>query len=61
MTIKELKEAITSLDDDMKIGGEGYLGEFLECWDFRVKTVEGEEIFCIEIEHPGDEPDWLAT
>ena len=64
MTIKELKEKIMFLDDDMKVGGSGHFGEFLECWDAEVRTVtksrmnnEKEVIFSISIEDAGDEPD----
>jgi len=64
MTIKELKEKIMFLDDNMKVGGTGYFGEFLECWDAEVRTVtksrmnnEKEVIFSISIEDAGDEPD----
>lgn len=64
MIIKELKEKIALLDDNMKVGGSGHFGEFLECWDARVKTVtksrrdiEEEVIFSISIEDAGDEPD----
>ena len=64
MNIKELKEKIMFLDDDMKVGGSGYFGEFLECWDAEVRTVtksrmndEKEVIFSISIEDAGDEPD----
>lgn len=64
MTIKELKEKIALLDDDMKVGGSGHFGEFLECWDAEVRTVtksrrdiDKEVIFSISIEDAGDEPD----
>jgi len=63
MTIKELKEKIALLDDDMKVGGSGHFGEFLECWDTGVTTTksrrdhEKEVIFSISIEDAGDEPD----
>jgi len=64
MTIKELKEAIMFIDDNMKVGGSGHFGEFLECWDVAVRTVnksqmstETEVIFSISIQDPGDEPD----
>ena len=64
MTIKELKEKIALLDDDMKVGGSGHFGEFLECWGVGVTTVtksrmnkEKEVIFSISIEDAGDEPD----
>jgi len=40
MTIKELKEKIALLDDDMKVGGSGHFGEFLECWDTGVTTTK---------------------
>jgi hypothetical protein len=64
MTIKELKEKIMFLDDNMKIGGSGHFGEFLECYDAKVINVfksimddEKEVIFAISIEDAGDEPD----
>ena len=64
MTIKELKEKILFLPDNMKVGGSGHFGEFLECWDAEVITVsnsihsaEKEVIFSISIEDAGDEPD----
>ena len=64
MNIKELKEKLIDLDDDMKVGGSGHFGEFLECWDAEVTTVskgrfsdEKEAIFAISIEDAGDEPD----
>jgi hypothetical protein len=64
MTIRELKEKIMFLDDDMRVGGSGHFGEFLQCWDVEVRTVtksridkKDEVIFCISIEDAGDEPD----
>ncbi len=64
MTIKELKEKIKELPDDMKIGASGHFGEYLECWDITTTIVtkgrfgDGkEEILCISIEDAGDEPD----
>jgi hypothetical protein len=65
MTIKELKEKIESLDDNMRVGGSGHFGEFLECWGAKVTEVKErgrfsnktEMIFCISIEDPGPEPD----
>lgn len=64
MTVKELKEKIMFLDDDMKVGGFGHFGEFLDCWGAGVTTVtkgrfstEKEKIFSISIEDAGDEPD----
>lgn len=63
MTIKELKEKIMFLDDDMKVGGSGHFGEYLECWDAEATTVtksrtdgEKEVIFSITIEDAGEEP-----
>jgi hypothetical protein len=32
MTIKNLKEKIMLLDDNMNVGSSGYFGEFLECY-----------------------------
>jgi hypothetical protein len=64
MTIKELKEKIIFLDDNMEVGSSGHFGEFLECWDAEVRTVtkslidnEKKVIFSISIEDAGDEPD----
>ena len=63
MTIKELKQKIMFLNDNMKVGGSGHFGEFLECLDAEVRTVtksrinnEKELIFYISIEDAGDEP-----
>lgn len=63
-TIKELKEKIKDLPDDMEVGGSGHFGEFLECWDITVTTTkknlssnEHKKILCISIENPGEEPD----
>ena len=64
MNIKELKEIIKELPDDMEIGGSGHFGEFLECWDVVKTTVsksrlsgDKKEILCISIEDAGEEPD----
>jgi hypothetical protein len=64
MTVKDLKDKIKELPDDMKIGGSGHFGEYLECWGITVSTVakrrfsaDREEILCISIEDAGDEPD----
>lgn len=64
MTIKELKEIIKDLPDDMRVGGSGHYGEYLECWDIWLTIVNkgrfgsvGEEILCISMESAGDEPD----
>lgn len=58
-TIKDLKEKIAFIDDNMRIGGSGHFGEFLECVDIEVRTVtksmfnpDTETILCITIESP---------
>jgi hypothetical protein len=65
-TIKELKEAIKDLPDEMLIGSSGHYGEFLDCYGFSVIEVtkyaffdDGEKfkIFSISIEDAGEEPD----
>lgn len=69
MTIKELKEKIAHLDDDMKVGGIGHYGEYLECFDVGVMeaftkkiskfswwNAEKELIFHISLESAGEEP-----
>lgn len=66
--IKDLKELIANLPDDMEIGGSGHYGEFLEIYDIQVKTVKSHEfprrlesvsmeILCISMESAGDEPE----
>jgi hypothetical protein len=64
MTIKELKDKIMFLDDNMKVGGSGYVGEYCELCDAEVRTIfksitdnEKEEIFHLSLEYAGDEPD----
>ncbi len=64
MTIKELKEIISDLDDNMKLGGSGHFGEYLDCYGVFVREVSDkrfgenrEKILCIEIESAGDEPE----
>jgi len=64
MTIKELKDIIKELPEDMKVGGSGHFGEYLECWDITTTTVSKgrfgdfkEQILCVSIEDAGDEPD----
>lgn len=67
MTVKELKEKLEGLDPDMKVGGVGHFGEFLQTWDASVTEAsvggglyrEGikEKIFYISIDSPGPEPD----
>lgn len=55
--VKDLKEKIMSLDDNMKVGSTGHFGEFLECENVEVRNCEGENILCITIEYAGEEPD----
>ena len=64
MTIKELKEKIIFLDENMEVGSAGHFGEFLECLGAEVRTVDtslmsnkNKVVFCILIEYAGDEPD----
>jgi hypothetical protein len=58
MTIKDLREAIKGLDDNIKIGSTGHFGELLECLSIKTETLwEGKTILCISIEDPGEEPD----
>jgi hypothetical protein len=64
MTIKDLKKQIELLPDDMKVGGIGHFGEYLECFDASVDYVfkslftdERELIYCLSIESAGEEPD----
>lgn len=66
MTIKELKEKIAHLDDDMKVGGIGHYGEYLDCLNVGVMealttkfpwwNAEKELIFHISLESAGEEP-----
>jgi len=71
VTIKELKNKIKHLDENMLVGGAGWFGEFLECEFAEVKTLSKKEfalspkekdedkitIFCIDLEYAGEEPD----
>ena len=64
ITVKDLKEKIQFLPDDMVIGGSGHFGEFLDVYDIEVRTVtkgrisdNKETILCISMESAGDEPD----
>lgn len=65
MNIKDLKQKIMNLDDNMIVGGSGHFGEFLECFDASLTTVsmsksdynQKQIIFCISIESAGEEPD----
>jgi hypothetical protein len=68
MTIKDLKELIKDLPDDMLVGGSGHYGEYLECYGAGVINVAEEhvmgknytrgsiDILNIEIVYPGEEP-----
>jgi len=66
MTIKDLKEAIKDLPDDMLVGNTGHFGEYLECWSVGTKKTYNRrrykddvyfDILEISIESAGDEPD----
>jgi hypothetical protein len=64
MTVKELKEKLENLPDEMIVGGSGHFGEYLECYDAEVRQVfespsefTTREIFCISLENAGNEPD----
>lgn len=67
MTVKELKQALEGVPDDMNVGGSGWFGEYLRC-DFAAikedyvypldpKCSEKGTWFNITIEPIGDEPD----
>jgi len=66
MNIKELKQIIKDLPDDMKVGSSGHMGEFLDCYGFVVENVkksywssfdgEDEDILSITLESAGEEP-----
>jgi hypothetical protein len=65
-TIKDLKEAIADLPDDMLVGDSGHFGEFLECYGFSTYEVRKSRrspfderflIFKIDLESAGEEPD----
>jgi len=69
MDIKELKQIIKDLPDDMLVGGSGHYGEFLDCYEIRkgivymnnttmYKKSVGNKvgILLISLEHAGDEP-----
>lgn len=61
-TIKDLKEIIKDLPDDVLIGGVGHFGEYLECYNLEVSDVYKYSkkskitILNIEIEDAGEEP-----
>lgn len=64
MTIKELKQIIKDLPENMKIGSSGHFGEFLECYNITIRNVykdmhdysNKELILCINLEDAGEEP-----
>jgi hypothetical protein len=61
MTVKELKEIINNLPEDMQVGGVGWMGEFLDIEDISVGTAlkDNQEIEILEItmEWAGEIPD----
>jgi len=38
MTIKDLKKLIENLPDDIKVGGCGHFGDFLECYSASLQS-----------------------
>ena len=68
MNIKELKDIIKDLPDDMEIGGSGHCCEFLDCfsvhvtsvsiYDKRNKKIGEKEILNIDMEQSGPYPLW---
>lgn len=68
MTVGDLRKIIQDLDDNMRIGGSGHFGEYLECLDIHTCDVSighplgkrsdnaKETILAISIEDPGEEP-----
>jgi hypothetical protein len=67
MTVKELKQALEGVDENIEVGGAGWFGEFLECdfaevteeyiYPLDLKCKEKKTWFCLTIEPAGDEPD----
>ncbi len=61
MNIKELKEKIKDLPDDMPVGGVGHFGEFLDVNYLHVTEASTKKyrlkILSISIEDAGPEPD----
>ena len=64
MDIGTLKLAISNLPDNMLVGGSGHFGEYLEVYGIRkgkvskgMSSVHGTEIFIIDIEQAGEEPE----
>lgn len=59
-TIKDLKELVKDLPDDMPVGGSGHFGEYLDFYKGYVRTVYNNsrplDIFCISIKDRGEEP-----
>lgn len=39
MNVKQLREIIQGLPDDMLVGGVGHFGEFLQCFGATVETI----------------------
>lgn len=68
MNIKELKDIIKDLPDDMEVGGSGHYCEFLDCfsvqiasvsiYDKRNKKIGEKEILNIDMEQSGPDPLW---
>lgn len=66
MTVLDLKKIIANLPDDMQVGDSGHFGEKLECYYAQVMDVRTSlsdntllKMLCINIESPGDEPDYV--
>lgn len=63
MDVKTLKSIIADLPDNMRVGGCGHYGEFLECWGVEVYEMlkhtqhPTEKILKIEIQEMGEEPE----
>jgi len=65
MTVKELKEKIKDLPDDLRFGTTGYFGEFYTCWFCEVRTtideyyIDSKPITILEFkfEDKGEEPE----
>lgn len=66
MNIRELKEIIKDLPDEMLIGQSGYFGEYLECYSVSVSEVwlstfdlqaSKIDILNFSMETMGEEPD----
>ena len=49
MTIKELKEIIKDLPDDMLVGSSGHFGEYLQCFYVLVDEVTEEHSYIKKI------------